>query len=228
MFAASFYQGLGATKDVAAGFEAGWQALQDQPKSLRGTGIVLWRGGTETRPASVDRPGDRRRGVAAVLLSPMTRRPTRCRNSSRSRSSPKRSLRYGLLHNDRDLFRRFLIRNLTGQAVCDLDVFVELHSNEGTYPFRQSFSMSGPCGISPGDPHRADLTPRAHAGRSAAHQPVRPCQLGQHRSTARRSRSRWRRSTSGPTPTPTACSCPRSSSRATARSRPLSSRRNTS
>ncbi len=54
---------------------------------------------------------------------------------------PEPRFSYGLLHNNRDLFRRFLIRNLSAGPVVGVQVFVELHSNEGTYPYRQSFSI---------------------------------------------------------------------------------------
>ena len=143
MFAASFYQALATKKDVATGFDSGWDALQNQPKSLRGTGIVLWRGGTEKQ---LHQATGREAGTIELLpiLSHEAMTSDKVPDYFALTVEPEPSFTYGLLHNDRDLFRRFVIRNLSGHRLCDLEVFVELHSNEGTYPFRRSFSMSSP------------------------------------------------------------------------------------
>jgi hypothetical protein len=143
MFAASFYQGLHTSGDVAVGFAAGWQALLQQRKSLRGSGIVLWRGGTAADlRAAVTKPSEQ---PASLTVLPHERTPSeKVPDYFAVTVEPESLFSYGLLHNNRDLFRRFVIRNLTGHRLCDLEVFVELHSNEGTYPFRRSFSMPGP------------------------------------------------------------------------------------
>ncbi|MFP5247816.1 MAG: hypothetical protein ACLGH0_14075, partial [Thermoanaerobaculia bacterium] len=143
MFAANFYQTLSATRDVAAGFAGGWQALLEQPKSLRGSGIVLWRGGDESNLATTaGRPSGE--PAALAILAHEATVSERVPDLFAITVEPESLFSYGLLHNNRDLFRNFVIRNLTGSRLCDVEVFVELHSNDGTYPFRRSFSMNGP------------------------------------------------------------------------------------
>jgi hypothetical protein len=57
---------------------------------------------------------------------------------------PTPEVSYGLLHNNRDLFRKFLLRNLGDAPLHGIEVFVELHANDGTYPFRQTVTLDGP------------------------------------------------------------------------------------
>ena len=74
-------------------------------------------------------------------MSPETVQPGKALDFFAITVEPEPRFSYGLLHNNRDLFRRFLIRNLSAGPVVGVQVFVELHSNEGTYPYRQSFSI---------------------------------------------------------------------------------------
>lgn len=145
IFLGSFYRSFGATGDLQAGFDAGWSALQPQRKPLRGTGIVLWCGGKS------DRLPLQRQSVGEPLAPAAPEVPLAANIGAHDLASfitvavdPEPQFSYGLLHNNRDLFRRFLIMNLKNAPLRGLDVFVELHSNEGTYPWRQTFSLNDP------------------------------------------------------------------------------------
>lgn len=145
IFLGSFYRGLAAQDDVQAGFDAGWAALQPQRRPLRGTGIALWCGGDAAqrpplRPHTAEAAAPRHRDVpVAVEVDPRA-----LDAFIRVTVEPEPQFSYGLLHNNRDLFRRFLIFNLKNARLRGLQVFVELHANDGTYPWRQSFSLDDP------------------------------------------------------------------------------------
>lgn len=141
IFLGNFYRALTETRDIDIAFQEAWQSMQLQPKPLRGSGIVLWhRGG----PAgSITAKPTTARVRDQQVLSPEKVTGDVARGQLLVTVEPEPQFSYGLLHNNRDLFRRFLIRNLSDRRILGLDVFVELHSNEGTYPYRQTFSLDG-------------------------------------------------------------------------------------
>jgi hypothetical protein len=148
IFLGSFYRGLAAESDVGAGFDLGWSALQSQPKPLRGTGIVLWSGLAKEAASTPQRPPPRELAAAAVAtarsLAGAAIGAHEVRQLIAVTVEPETQFSYGLLHNNRDLFRRFLVRNLSDAPLHGLEVFVELHANEGTYPWRRTVSVEGP------------------------------------------------------------------------------------
>lgn len=146
IFLGSFYRGLAAESDVGAGFDLGWSALQAQPKPLRGTGIVLWSGLANEAASTPVRPARDIVAAAATArsISPAEVGLHEVRQLIAVSVEPETQFSYGLLHNNRDLFRRFLVRNLSDAPLHGLEVFVELHANEGTYPWRRTVSLEGP------------------------------------------------------------------------------------
>jgi hypothetical protein len=145
IFLGNFYRALTAVGDVDQAFRDAWQPLQAQPKPLRGTGIVLWRYGSLREQAAVTStrttvPRER----PTQVFSPSAVEPAQARDFFAITVKPEPQFSYGLLHNDRDLFQQFLVRNLSNGRIVGLQVFVELHSNEGTYPYRQTFTIDGP------------------------------------------------------------------------------------
>jgi hypothetical protein len=145
VFVGNFYRGLAETKHLEAGFNAGWEALQSQRKPLRGTGIVLWRGGAvEQAPARAPIPSHTKPAGASDALVPSAVSAREVSQLIAVDVEPEPLFSYGLLHNDRDLFRRFVILSFSDAPLRGLDVFVELHTNEGTYPWRQSFVLDSP------------------------------------------------------------------------------------
>jgi hypothetical protein len=144
MFLGSFYRALTETADVDIAFQVAWQALQTQPKPLNGTGIVLWHGGAlQAAKATTAKTGTVGRPVGQPLSSE-TFNAEMARQMLAVTVEPEPQFSYGLLHNNRDLFQRFVVRNLSEGTIVGLQVFVELHSNEGTYPYRQSFNIEDP------------------------------------------------------------------------------------
>lgn len=146
IFAGNFYRGLVSGGTADAGFQEGWLGVRAQSKALRGTGIVLWSGGSLAQlEASVERAPAAARAERPTASKPRrTLTPLEARRLIAVTVEPEPHITYGLLHNNGDLFRKFVIRKLTEDAADDVQVFVELHANDGTYPFRQSFTLDGP------------------------------------------------------------------------------------
>lgn len=141
LFLGNFYRALGETQDLDVAFEEAWQSLLTQPKPTRATGIVVWSGASETAPAAAVSTHATSRVREQTAVSPETVEPGKALDLFAITVEPEPRFSYGLLHNNRDLFRRFLIRNLSAGPLAGVQVFVELHSNEGTYPYRQSFNI---------------------------------------------------------------------------------------
>ena len=144
IFLGSFYERLGETQLVDAGFNAGWDALRAQPKLLRGTGIVLWRGGVSSQISLAGVQPSPPAPTQPPALLPSDTTAHQAQELIAFTVEPEVQFSYGLLHNNRDLFRRFIIRNLGTAPIHGLEVFVELHSNDGTYPYRLNVSLNGP------------------------------------------------------------------------------------
>ena len=142
IFLGNFYRALASTHSLDAAFQEAWHSMQGQSKTLRGSGIVLWQGealGTKTVVS--------KRLIAPAaeisVLSPDSVTAQRAREILRITVEPEPLFSYGLLHNNRNLFQKFLIRNLSDQRIQGLEVFVELHTNDGTYPYRQALTIDG-------------------------------------------------------------------------------------
>ena len=79
------------------------------------------------------------------------------------------------------MFQSFLLRNLTGERVAGVQVFVELHSNEGTYPYRQSFNIDGPVfDFNPSSASPSRPTSRARSTRCSARRSTSRITWGKH------------------------------------------------
>lgn len=145
IFLGNFYTGIAQSKDLRNSFDIGWNSLQSQSKPLRGTGITLWESESDAkatgRSAPKKLPKESPTPSAIVASSVQADQIPRLIAVT---VEPEPQFSYGLLHNNRDIFRRFLIRNLANAPITGVEVFVELHSNEGTYPWRQSFTINGP------------------------------------------------------------------------------------
>lgn len=152
IFTGSFYRGLAASKDdVDAAFQAGWDAARDNQRPLRGTGIVLWRGG----PLAMCKSASTAMAAAPTKLQPSARSGATpvaspiasvadARRAISVMVEPEPQITYGLLHNDDSLFKSFIVRKLEDHPECDVDVTVTLHTNRDDFPFRITRVMTDP------------------------------------------------------------------------------------
>jgi hypothetical protein len=144
MFLGTFYREFSDTGDLDDAFQGAWRSLREQPKPLRGSGIVLWRAGSLHKVRGLVSQTPPAPPLPKRLYSPEDLASDKAREYLAVTVKPEAQFSYGLLHNNRDLFRTFVVRNLSDGRIAGLDVFVELHSNEGTYPYRATFSIDGP------------------------------------------------------------------------------------
>lgn len=144
LFLGAFYQSLYLGQNVETAFESAWSAVRAQPNPLRGTGISLWRGGKwkaeETGLAGNAARREEKRTTVNVLSSSNVSIEA-LQDLFSFTIEPKSEISYSLLHNNRDLFDKFVIRKLTPDRIDGVQVEVELFVGEGTNPYRQSFSM---------------------------------------------------------------------------------------
>lgn len=149
LFLGSFYHALTLTTgDLVLAFDRAWEEMRAQPRSVQGSGLVLW--------------------SATPLLAPDVTAPTSARSNltkqiDREREQvllpddesdlskivqvtvdPLQEANYSLLHNNRGLFKQFAIRKLKPGRLEHLVVNVELHVGSDTYPYRRSFTLTEP------------------------------------------------------------------------------------
>ena len=91
------------------------------------------------RPKSTVHP---ERTATSLALASSAFAPETLRDVFSFTVEPMPEISYALLHNNRDLFSRFVIRKLRPERIDGLQVEVSLYVGEGTNPFRQSFSMT--------------------------------------------------------------------------------------
>lgn len=141
IFLGNFYRVLTRTRNVETAFQEAWQTMPGQSKSLRGSGIVLWQSDRRAARTASSTIRSSASPTEVRVLRPEKVAADHARELLPVDCQPEVQISYGLLHNDRDLFKKFVVRNLSDQRIMGLEVHVELHSNEGTYPYRQSFTI---------------------------------------------------------------------------------------
>jgi hypothetical protein len=153
VFAGSFYRGLAASaNDVEAAFQEGWRAARDNRRPLRGTGIVLWRGGPlalckSTSATAASTAVTHLKTGALSKTNPEIVPIASVADARRAISvtvEPQSQVTYGLLHNDDSLFKAFIVRKLGDHAECEVDITVTLHTNRDDFPFRITKVMTDP------------------------------------------------------------------------------------
>lgn len=142
LFVGTFYEEVAAHQDVEVAFESAWRTLRAQPKPLKGTGISLWRGGRWNAAAAQAPKSSTLTDRRILALASSTVTTEELQGIFSFTVEPMPEISYALLHNNRDLFGRFIIRKLRPERIDGLQVEVSLYVGEGTNPFRQSFSMT--------------------------------------------------------------------------------------
>ncbi len=146
LFFGSFYHALMlADGDLVMAFDSAWEELREQPRSVQGSGLVLWSNSPMIEPATSATSlvksafAERISHERAQLLLPDS--TTDLSEVLQVTVEPLREANYSLLHNNRGLFKRFVIQKLKPGRLDHLRVSVELHVGADTYPYRRSFSL---------------------------------------------------------------------------------------
>jgi hypothetical protein len=147
LFYTTFYRALALSgHDLCASFRVAWETLRARPDGLRGTGIVLWSARSLLGEGSWSRGMELDAALREERRSDW--RPARGKPDLRDLLEvdvvPERRLNYAVLHNDSDLFERFVIRKLAPSRVRDAEIHVELHVGAHRFPFRGNVDLTEP------------------------------------------------------------------------------------
>ncbi len=172
VFVGSFYRALAlAEGDLVLAFDLAWGALREQPRSVLGSGLVLW--SRSPLFAEATRTDDTTRTSVAKQVE-----QERAQIIDLSKFAdlgdvvqvtcePLREANYSLLHNNRGMFKRFAIQKLQPGRLEQVLVNVELHVGADTYPYRRSFTLSEPL-VDLNDLVRVPLTSALSRSRNEA------------------------------------------------------------
>jgi hypothetical protein len=144
--------------DALAAFEVGRVASLESPLGRSGQAIVLWSASSLVKGrkrASTARAAAARRRAPTPSPAPtaVAPAPTPAPTSAAAEVAPAPSvveadvealteLNFSLLHNRGGLFRKFRLRNPSGQP-SHVQVQVELYTGEERFPWRDSFDLGG-------------------------------------------------------------------------------------
>lgn len=147
LFFGSLYHALSfADGDLVLAFDLAWLEMRAQPRSVRGSGLVLWSrqpliaAAVSTTTQARSRINDRISEERAQVLNPATVEDLT--KVVQVTVEPLREANYSLLHNNRGLFKQFAIRKLKPGRMEQLQVNVELHVGPDSYPYRRNFTLT--------------------------------------------------------------------------------------
>ncbi|MEO5618927.1 MAG: hypothetical protein ABIS67_14255 [Candidatus Eisenbacteria bacterium] len=168
MFFSRFYRAWKEGRgDALAGFAAGWEALRNQPKDVRGTSVALWsarsclqqEAGAE---AIRDRVAKRDEQVLEIPAGPLE-------SVARVELQPKEKFNYALLHNRCSLFERFLIHKYQPGRMTEVSVEVALAVGSERFIYQSMIEVV----INPYDLSTEVCIPLAWALAGGLHEEVR-------------------------------------------------------
>jgi hypothetical protein len=130
-----------------AAFRDAMATLRARPEGLQGTGIALW-----TSYSMFDKPvvslptGTTQQTDAGQAASGTAIAATDVRTSGdvEVKVDPITNLNYSMLHNNRELFDVFLLRNFTPDVSHEIHVKVTLFVGTESYPCESSFTLTEP------------------------------------------------------------------------------------
>lgn len=150
-FFATFYQAWKLTGfDTLAAFDAAWKDVRDLPRTLRGSGFVLWSASSLVEAAGMPRARLRGR-KGAPSKAPKSAEDARARIAEQRREvievhepiqelltvevEPKQRLNYAQLHNGDGLFDDFTFRKTRHGLLRGVGVTVKLYVGSDEFPY---------------------------------------------------------------------------------------------
>lgn len=157
LFFGNFYQAWRLSNwDLLAAFIMACQILRAQPRGLSGTGVVLWTAHSFLK-SSVERNEafqlpefgeleEKMRREKANVIKPddadFARDEAAARNLLPVEIEPGATINYSMLHNDRPLFKKFLIHKLHVRAVNHVEVDVALQVGDQKAEYSASWDVA--------------------------------------------------------------------------------------
>lgn len=155
LFATLYEEWRESRGDVLLAFRLAMDALRNQQRNLRGTGVVLWSEASLVEPLtrtkasarSASEVVNKRREDLALeeqkAVQPGTLTADNLDEWLTVKIHPHKELNYSLLHNNRELFSAFEINKHKLGCIRDVDVRVELHAGAEAYPYRKTVDLVG-------------------------------------------------------------------------------------
>jgi hypothetical protein len=147
LFVGTLYKAFADKGELVPAFAAAHMAVRGQPTQIRGSAVVLWSETPLLTHGLHQRVGRLTRGFeerARRVVMPEKVRAGRVDEHVSVRLEAPEEISYALLHNNRDLFRYFYIRNLTPDRIDGVKVHVALHVGVEQCAYRGTFSLTTP------------------------------------------------------------------------------------
>ncbi|HEV7843371.1 MAG TPA: hypothetical protein VGO69_06720, partial [Pyrinomonadaceae bacterium] len=158
LFFTNFYHAWRLLKwDTLKAFKIACKVLRRQPQGLEGTGVVLWSARSLLQHEATSEPEST---TSALLSQEVEEKMQKEKEQIITQASllkkkdqdfrkllpvevrPYASLNYSMLHNDRDLFNRFLIRKLRVGRVNNIHVTVKLFVGSESFDYTKTLDMT--------------------------------------------------------------------------------------
>lgn len=138
-FLANFYQAWHRSEySATAALNWAWRRLRQQPRSLRGSGVILWNGVTLDRDFDAADYDEVEQSLLAERLQPL---PANARVSARDvlrvHCEPPRRINYAILHNDANLFQSFRLTKRTQHLIEGVELEVTLRVGADDFVYRR-------------------------------------------------------------------------------------------
>jgi hypothetical protein len=129
LFFAVLYSRLAQGLSLTQAFPLAWETVRIQPASSQGTGTALW------TAAPIVWPNERQRALAdrvaakeQSLVESRDVKTSDVRNHAKVNIRVDEDLNYSMLHNQRPLFRYFVLSSPEPQTICNVRAKVSLYS----------------------------------------------------------------------------------------------------
>ena len=147
MFFSVLYSRLREKLDLPHAFQAAWEMVRGQPASSQGTGVALW-----SASRLVGLPHAQRQTKLAAQLAAAEQKPIYpenveakdVKNHITASIEAYEDLNYSMLHNQRPLFRNFVLRCQTPRTIRGVRIKVSLFSGSELAVFERTLDVSPP------------------------------------------------------------------------------------
>jgi hypothetical protein len=129
LFFAVLYSRLGQGLSLTQAFSGAWKTVRIQPASSQGTGTALWTAAPLVRPGKDELALERRVAAAEQsLVESASVKTSDVAEHAKVSIEVYEDLNYSMLHNQRPLFRYFVVTSLKPRTICSVRVKVSLYS----------------------------------------------------------------------------------------------------
>lgn len=146
LFFSVLYARLKGGLGLAEAFTAAWQKVRSQPASSQGTGTVLWSADSLIRPAAAKQRmlADRIEKTEQTPVDPEDVGERDVRDYVSVKIEPTEDLNYSMLHNQRPLFKSFVLRSHKNRTLRNVRIKASLYSGSETAVYERTLDVLPP------------------------------------------------------------------------------------